>query len=149
VDVDLGAGDEFGGGNRFQLPGNTGRVVLAWTGNDDMGSRSGGLESGGGGAGFGFSGNHDNTAAELLLWRLAAKFGLFHGPIFDAEGFAGRQGNVVGEDLEAGWVEAFAALGQRASDLPFSQEGSALNDVDGIGVKTRRRCELRSCSCQS
>jgi hypothetical protein len=52
-----------------------------------------------------------DAAAELLLRRLAADLGFFHGPVFDAEGFDGGQGDVVGEDFEAGGVVGRAALG--------------------------------------
>ena len=63
-----------------------------------------------------------DAAAEFFLGRLTAELGLFHRPVFDAEGFDRRKRDVVAEGLEAGRVHALAALRKRARDFAFGQE---------------------------
>ena len=76
-----------------------------------------------------------DAAAEFLLGRLAAQFGLFQRPVLDAEGLKGGQRDVVGEDLEAGGVHAFADLRKRAFDFALAKQAGAFHHVNGVGVE--------------
>ena len=101
-----------------------------------MGSASGGQKSDFAADAAASADDEHDAAAEFLLRRLAAKLGFFHGPVLDAEGFDGRQGDVVAADFEAGRVHAFAALWGRAYPVsPSDEQSRAFDDVNGVGVE--------------
>ena len=135
ADVDGGAGDELRGGDGLEIFSNARSACHIAVGDHDVRAAGSGEMGHFAADAAGSADDQRDAAAEFLFGRLAANLGLFQRPVFDAEGFDGGQGDVVGVDLEAGRIHAWAALGNGAGDLAFGEQGCAFHDVNGVGVE--------------
>ena len=134
--VDGGPADGFLAGDGSSLFADALGALDVAVGDDDVGSALG-CEQGDFAADAAASADdHHDAAAEFLLGWLAADLGLFELPVLDAEGLAGREGDVVVVDVEfAGQPAAGPACGNVLAVDSAAERAGALHDADGVGVE--------------
>ena len=104
-------------------------------GDDDVGAAFGGEENGLAADAAGAADDESDAAAELFLGRLAADLGFFELPVLDAEGFAGRKGDVVLVDGELVGGGGGAGLRDVLAGDARAEGAGALHDADGVDVE--------------